>query len=600
MRPRKRGEKAMRPARAFDCETIDGRIVLFLSCGADGQADYLYDPAGLQIDDILQWILIFAADLCIGYFFDYDVQQIVKQLPPHHQMQLWRRGRVLYGHWRIRHVPRKRFTITDTETKLTVTIWDVSGWTQCSFVRLITDWNIGTEEEKAFVARMKALREDLSHETKDSLVRYTTLECKLLSIWFLQMLALHRRANIHLTAYSGAGSTASAMFRAAKWKPPDVPSDVQQYAEAAFFGGRTETSRVGGYTGIVYGYDINSAYPYAICHLPEIRNARWKRTKRFIAGAWGFYRARWRQKQTECWGLFPVRGAKMPDGHRSVSLLFAQSGEGIYHSYEIEAALQCYPSAIEIMDGWIIDPHGKPFEWVYETVERRLKLKAEGDSANIVLKLGLNSLYGKMAQHTGTHPLQCMVYAAAITAKTRAMMLPLLSRHQHDILLVATDGILSAVPLDVPVSPALGEWEHSQYTNAWILQAGVYWCGNKIRTRGVDGRQLDLDAIRAVWRRRKTEGEIPVRVRRVISYRAACARGKPELTGSWVEMERIVRFDPRPRRRPYRWTEEALLTLPAAVREYQVQMMADTISLANAFGNAYDDGIDAMPDWAFE
>lgn len=598
MRPRKRGTPAQRPVKALDCETVHDKIVLFLASDGFGNASYLYKLDGLQFDSIAEWLISHAANLCIGYFFDYDVQQIVRQLPSLHLHQLWKNGRVIYKNYRIRHIPRKRFSITDLEKNVTCTIWDVSGWTQCSFAKLITDWQIGSENERRFVKEMKAKRDDLSNETKENLVKYTTLECKLLCIWFEQMLQLHKKVEIHLTAYSGAGSTAGAMFRKNKWKPPEVPEKVQFYAEQSFFGGRSEISRIGPYTGSVYGYDINSAYPFAIVNLPEIRNKKWYFVKRYVPEAWGFYKVRWKQKSDSCWGLFPLRGAKLPDGRRSLSLLFPIEGEGIYHSYEIEAAMNACPECLYVVNGWIIEPEGFPFQWVKETIAERLALKQNADPAHIVLKLGLNSLYGKLAQHSGEHPLQCMVYASAITAKTRSMMLPLLLKKQHKILIVATDGILSTEPLDLPVSGKLGDWELTMYENAWILQSGVYWAGNKIRTRGIDQRGLDLEQIKNLWRKKRTSGELKITVKRVVSYRSACARNKPELTGAWVSSVRAVRFSPAPRRKPWRWTDGALLTLPADVLSFFGQALTDALTLEADATALYDE--DALPDWCYD
>jgi hypothetical protein len=593
------GKKPPREIAALDCETVDGRIVLFLGSDERGQTGYLHDPSGLRADAILEWMVhVFAARLCIGFFFDYDVQQIVKQLPPAHLHQLRARGRVVWKRWRIRHVPGKRFSVTDTESGITCTIWDVSGWTQCSFVRLITDWRIGTEEERQFVAQMKARRNDLSGESLDDLIRYTTLECRLLCVWFRQMLALHERCGIKLQAYSGAGSTAAAMLRRAKWKPPEIPPDVQRAAEQAFFGGRSETSRIGPCAGPVYGYDINSAYPHALRLLPEIRNARWHRVRRWHEDMWGFYEVGWRQPADACWGSFPLRGARLPEGRRSISLLYPVTGQGIYHSDEVRAAMEAGVE-VEVLRGWCIEPKGRPFAWIEETVEERLRMKQAGDSAQVVLKLGLNSLYGKLAQHAGSHPSQCMVYAAAITARTRAMLLPVLLRHGHDILLAATDGLLARVPLDLPVGVALGEWEISMHDSAWILQAGVYWAGDKIRTRGIDQRGLSLDEVRRIWKRQRCQGAIRLTARRVVSYRSACARGKPELTGCWIEQERIVRFDAAPRRRAWKWTDGALLTLPARTADYLMQATLDQITLDAADDLGYDDH-EALPDWMFE
>ncbi len=588
--------------RAFDCETIADRIVLFLRAGVDRRPDYLYNPHGLEASDILQWMTATPAGLNIAFFFDFDVNQILRQLPPAHLEQLRRLHRVRWRRWRIRHIPNKRFTVTDLENNHSCTIWDVAGWAQCSFMRLADDWKLGSTQEREIVRRMKARRQDLSTASMSELVQYTTLECALLSEWADQLIALHGSVGISLRSYSGPGSTAAAMLHSQGWRPPAVPPEVARAAEAAFFGGRSETSLVGPASGPVYSYDINSAYPAALSIQPELHGARWHRTKTYKPGAWGFYRVRWRQKGMPAWGFFPLRGARLPSGRRSLSLLYPQSGNGWYHSYEVQAALRADPSAVTVMDGWIIEPKGEPFAWVEDVAAERLRLKANDDPAAFPLKVGLNSLYGKLAQHTGSHPYQSMAYASAITAWVRARMLPLLITHQHDILLVATDGILARLPLDLPLSPALGDWDCSIHPDAWILQAGVYWTGPKIRTRGIDGRSLSLDQVRDVWSRDGIAGRITVPVRRVVSYRSACARGAPQLTGTWEAQERVVSFNPHPRRRP--WISDqhgAILTLPGDHREYLMQAALDQLALCDGDTSAeweYDG--EAMPDWALE
>lgn len=588
--------------RSYDCETVDDRIVLFLRAGADRRPDYLYDHHGLQAADILAWMTSATRGLNIAFFFDFDVNQILRQLPAQHLEQLRHRHSVRWRQWRIRHIPGKRFSVSDLATGRSCTIWDVAGWAQCSFVRLADDWKLGSADEREIVRRMKARRQDLSGASMSELVQYTTLECALLAEWVDQLINLHRSVGISLRSYSGPGSTAAAMLHSHGWRPPEVPREVERAAEAAFFGGRSETSLVGPAPGPVYSYDINSAYPAALSIQPELRNAAWHRVKRYTPGAWGFYRVRWRQPGVPAWGLFPIRGARLPSGRRSLSLLYPRKGDGWYHSYEVEAALRAEPLAIEVLDGWIIEPNGEPFAWVEDAAAERLQRKAQGAPVAFPLKVGLNSLYGKLAQHTGSHPYQSIPYAAAITAWVRARMLPLLIENQHDILLVATDGILSRKPLDLTLSPALGDWELFIHPDAWVLQAGVYWTGSKIRTRGIDGRSLSIDQVREVWARDGAAGRIPVRLRRVVSYRAACSRGKPELTGTWEEQEHVVSFSPFPRRQP--WITDsygALLTLPGDRRDYLMQATMDQLALFDTSAAAdweYDG--EAMPDWAME
>lgn len=597
-RKKQSGKKKARGIIGIDCETNSNGVVLFLAANEEKQKSYLYDANGLSVEKVFEWMLtVCAGKLSFGYFFDYDVNQLVAMLPPIIQGQLAVAGRVMYRDWYISHVPSKRFGLR--RDGKSIVIWDPSSWAQCSFLRTCEEWKLGTPQEREIIARMKAKRGDFDGATESELVEYTTLECSLLSEWVRRLLDLHVDCGIALRAYSGPGSTASAMVRKVGWVPPELPEDIEQIAIASFFGGRTEISRIGPATGAVYGYDINSAYPDAIRKLPEIGGAKWYRTRTYDAAAWGFYQVAWKQARSSTWGLFPIRGALLPTGRRSISLLYPTEGVGWFHSNEVAAALAVAPDCVEILDGRVIRPTGKPFAWVEETAARRMEYKAAKDERAFPLKVGLNSVYGKLAQQTGSHPLQCMAYASAVTAATRGALLRAAYAHGHDVLLLATDGILSRVPLDLPIGKTLGTWERERYDGAWMLQAGVYWCGSKKKTRGIDARTLELSEVAAAWERYGTRAALTLPSRRVLSYRLCAAQNKLHSTGKWVDTERTVLFRPGPRRRSLKMSDGAMLTIPALVADYREQMKLDSLMLALDDGTAlYED--DAQPDWAIE
>lgn len=599
-RPRS-GKHLPKPPReivAFDCETTDAGIVLFLASNSARRVQYRHDARGMALEPLLDWLVETGrGKLCIGFYFDYDANQLIRMLPPVFQGQLAAKGRVTWREWSIRHIPSKQFRVTGPRGS--VTVWDCSGWAQCSFLKLCKDWQLGTEAERATIADMKARRGSFETATERELVEYTTLECALLADWGERILALHESCGIKLRAYSGPGSTASAMIRARDWTPPELPVDVQAAAAASFYGGRSEISTIGPVPGPIHSYDINSAYPRAIADLPELASASWRRVRRFHATAWGFYRVRWEQPARAVWGLFPVRGATIPGGRRSLSLLYPRAGMGWYHSIEVAAAMSAAPGCVQVIDGWVVEPRGAPFSWIGEVAAQRLEYKAAGDARAFPLKVGLNSIYGKLAQHSGSAPLQCLAYAAAVTATTRGELLKLAAAHGHDVLLLATDGILSRVPLAVPIGAGLGEWESVQYDSAWLLQAGVYWAGDKKRTRGIDARGLTLEQVQDEWKRRNVRATITLPARRVLSYRLCVAQNKIHLSGTWHDSTRSVRFSPDPRRRAFRWDGPRLLTLPARVDAYLLSAAIDAAILEADTAARFDE-LEALPEWAYE
>lgn len=598
-RPRS-GKRKRRGVRAYDCETVEGvGVVLFLSSDAAGAVRYIYDPAGLSLERICEWLLDSPqGTINSGFFFDYDANQIIRLLPKTHQEQLAAGGSVFYRRWTFRHVPGKRFAVADKARGKSVTIWDSGGWAQCSFLKICTQWELGTEAERAIIAEMKARRGSFEHASEQELVAYTTLECRLLAVWVERLLDLHEASGIALRSYSGPGSTASALLRSRAWKPPEIPAPVQVIAEAAYFGGRSEISRVGPVPGPVYSYDINSAYPAAIARLPELTGATWKRVRTWKPEVWGFYHVRWEIPPRSPWGPFPIRGARLPGGRRSLSLLYPRQGEGWFHSWEVAAALEAFPNHVEIVSGMVIEPTAaRPFAWVEDLARERLELKRAGDPRTFPLKVGLNSIYGKLAQRTGTAPLQCMAYAAAITAYARAELFRIAARHGHAVVLLATDGILMTEPAALPIGPHLGEWELAVHDSAWILQAGVYWAGSKQRSRGIDARALTLEDVQERWKRAGTRARVILPSRRVMGYRLACSQGKTHLTGTWFETERAVKFSPEPRRRGWKWINGALYTLPAEADQVQAVVIMDELMIGER--ERFDE-LEAMPEWTID
>lgn len=580
-----------------DCETANDKIVLFLAAGERGDSSHIYHPDGLSFETVCNWLVeLPPKPLFCGFYFDYDANQIIRLLPPLHQAQLAKLMRVSYGGFQIRHTPGKRFSVRRLHDNRRITVWDVSGWAQCSFATLCDQWQLGTEPERAEVKAMKARRGTFETATRNELVRYTTLECKLLSQWVRIVLNLHDECNISLRAYTGPGATASALMRREGWKPPAIPETVRSIAERAYYGGRSEISCMGPVSGQVYGYDINSAYPRAIAELPKINEAQWFKAQSYDPQAWGFWFVRWTLPELSPWGPFPTRSAILPGGRKSVSLLYPLTGSGWYHSCEVTAALEvCAPGSIEVLGGLVIYPQGAPFAWVADLAATRLEYKRKGDMRAFPLKVGLNSLYGKLAQRSGVAPLQCMPYAAAITAHTRAALMRIAFRYGHSVHLLATDGILMSTPADVELGSGLGQWELERYDSAFFLQAGVYWAGSKQRSRGIDARALSLEDTAALWSKRKTRATVALPVRRVLSYRLCAHQNKLHLTGTWVESMREVRFTPEPRRRAWKWVDGRLLTLPARVAEYTASAAWDGYIMD---GNGTPDEFEALPEWS--
>ena len=86
------------------------------------------------------------------------------------------------------------------------------GFFQCPFVKAITDWNIGTDEERSVIAENKTRRDEFSQLT-DEIIKYCKLECRLLAMLMTEFRVVCSEAGISPQEWRGAGWLASALLK---------------------------------------------------------------------------------------------------------------------------------------------------------------------------------------------------------------------------------------------------------------------------------------------------------------------------------------------------------------------------------------------------
>lgn len=560
----------------------------------------LGDESGIRSVAALPWIAkLPKGTLKTAFAFNYDVTMILRDLPAPRLDSLRQTNVLRTGRWSVRHIPGKRFWVSDRGLNRSAQIWDVWSWYPYSFNRLLEEWNLATRSEQKFIREMKAARDRFSELPLSRIIEYSVLECRLLARWVRNLIELHTRVGLSLRSYCGPGSTASAIYTKHNWKPPLRSDEITSVATAAFYGGRNEVSCIGDVPGPVYAYDIGSAYPFEISRLPEV--VSWRTSKTDPGNEWWGYAAiEWDIQDESVWGPFPVRGAMLESG-RALSLVYPLQGKGVYHSSEVNAARSIFGDAITIRRAWIADTTDVlPFSWVNTLAAERLALKAAKDPAAYPLKVGLNSLYGKMVQRKGKAPYRDMVYGAAVTAGTRARLLPILTSLQSNAILAATDGIVTTKKVrGLQLGTNLGEWEVDEYGHAFVAQSGVYWLGDKIRTRGFRRHSLNLAEVKEAWQTEGTQAAISYTERRFIGYRLACARGKAEQAGTWAENTRRLFLSPFPRRVPFRMKGARLLTRPPDLLAWRLHSFFDSVSLHRTNTTELDTSLSMLedPEW---
>lgn len=475
-----------------------------------------WDRSPLHTREILEWLCTLERRdvINVGFFFDYDVTQILADLATteHGQRKLYRLMHrelrksiyedkrtyywpVDWGGYEFDYLPRKEFKVRRKGEKRFFVINDVGSFFQMSFLNTLKAWKIGTEVDYETIAEGKSGRINFG-ELTDETIKYNGREIVLLEELMTEFRQATIAANMVPAKWQGPGQIATSIFKKegmikGEQLRQSLPSELLGAANAAYFGGRFETTAIGNIPGPVYQHDINSAYPYAETLLPCLVHGRWDHTDGPVLPR-GLCLARGSFTATEDVNLYGLPH-RSPDGSISWP---GSAGDGWYWSHEIRASIH---QRFDVSEAWVYSKNCdcQPFAWVPPKYEERAKLGKE--SKGIAIKLGLNSTYGKTCQSIGTPQYANPIYASLITSLTRTQLYSKCLRFGlNSVVMLATDGIFTTSEVDKDHSPRidmgtytlkpLGDWEVKTYEEGiFIIQPGLYLLpgGEKPKTRGV-------------------------------------------------------------------------------------------------------------------
>lgn len=579
-RKRTHTQNTLTPVIALDGEGVQNRYVLL---AASTGAYIIGDD--LSTEECLRFLATLSpTHLKFGFAFSYDVNMILRDLSWMHLERLRDYGRVYWGDWRIEHRIGKRFGVRHRPTGLSCVVWDMFPFVQQSFVKWISDWRLADAQIIAQIALMKDRRDDFSDDDRGAMLDYCLSECRLLATGARRLQELARAVHVPLSNYYGAGSVAASLMRKFNVKnfQAPAPPDVESILDIAYFGGRSENATVGRIEGPIHAYDLNSAYPTEISKLPCLAHARWEHRSP-VRNERGLLKVRWDMPLGARWGPLPVRP-------RTGSLRYPCRGDGWYHSCEVAAAQSLYSGYVRVEDAWALsmDCDHDPFAFVPMLYGERAKLKRAGDLSEKVLKLGLNALYGKLAQRVGRAPYRNIAWAGMITAGTRARILDALRRGGRQTLAISTDGIIASAPIPkLKIADGLGAWSETVREWIFLAQSGVYFFpdgeGVVRRSRGFVAKELDYETVFASFMAGGILSHVEVPVRRFVSYRTALRSKNRDAWRTWHTTRRALTFSPFPRR----MFDPDVLTGAARYESW-------------APPDAHAEGVDNLIEWALE
>lgn len=530
---------------AVDGEAIEDKYCLL----CDDTGRHVLNLDGLSTKECFEFLLSSRAKVGSCFGLNYDANNWLKDLPEPRLRELWDTGECHTRSYFIEWIPGKWFRIKDTN-KREIKICEVWGFFQSSFVKACAAWSIEVQKE---LETMKQKRGTFSTAELQRIISYCKRECELLSELMGKIENQCDRLEIRPKNWIGAGSLASALLSKENIAPhhvhdKDLTSSISalEAVMTAYFGGRVEMFRQG-VTKVAYTFDINSAYPAGIKMLPSMENASVRHVRRYLPDE---PHAVWRVKWENVRGLvmpFPVRVKK--------EIFYPRSGEGCYHAIEVRQAIEAgYP--IEVIEGWVLRVRNStdPFAWVQSVYSERRKLKKEKDHGEKVLKLALNSVYGKLAQGQGFKgnlpPFQCYWWAGEVTAYTRARMLKIAQLATP--LMISTDGVFLDKKVRAGrVSENLGDLTYEEKIDLFVGQPGVYHGystdGTEIlRSRGFFARDIDYADLREGYEKEGNEYIHQYTSKgRFIGLGVSLQKKSLEDWRKWVDQTRAISLGPR-------------------------------------------------------
>lgn len=466
---------------------ISGAHTYFILANSDGRS--IRDRSGLGTVRVFEFLLSGRTGVWnVVYGGNYDINCIIKDIDRDTLEKLYKDGRCRWNGYYIEWRPGKSFTIKQRNQSFT--LFDILPFFQKSFVNacdeyLGHDWPYRNE-----IIRDKARRGSFDWTEIDSIADYNRAELENTVSLVNELRSRLFKVGIRVTRWDGPGAIAASLYKQYQTKSHigTPPREVILAGRHAYAGGRFEIIRKGHSLSGAYQYDINSAYPSAIRNLPCCNPTHGVWSRRYIADGlirdikpFGLYRIEIVEPYTES----ITQPQPLWMRNKNGTVYFAEYSHGWYWSPEAQLMMDLDKGRINIYEAWEWNQECEcnPFSFVEALYNKRAALKKAGDGAHVGLKLGLNSLYGKLAQQIGYDPgppirlppYHSLEWAGYITSHCRAQMYRASMHSLDDVIAFETDAIFSRVPLPLPIGGALGEFGETKYTSLTYLKSGFYF-----------------------------------------------------------------------------------------------------------------------------
>lgn len=534
----------------------DGSHTYFLLSNSDGNS--IRSEKGISATDALDFFLNARHDVTnIIYGGNYDINMILKGGVSLEALQkLYKEGKCRWrGYW-LEWRPGKSFTVKKGNRSFT--LFDILPFFQKSFVGAMDEYFNSDWPNRDRIISEKSRRGNFDWSEIDEIGLYNASELVNTVALANELRSRLFKVNIRVKRWDGPGAIAACLYQKYQIKShlPHPPEEVISAGRFAYAGGRFEIIRKGHSLDPAHQFDIRSAYPSAARYLPccNPSHGRWVH-RTFTDGPikpirrFGLYRIEvvnpWTTSRSQPQPLW----VRNKDG----TVYFTEWASGWYWSPEAELVSELGGVNIYEAWEWRQNCNCEPFSFVEPLYNKRAALKKAGDGANVGLKLGLNSLYGKLAQQIGYDPgpplrlppYHSLEWAGYITSHCRAQMYRAAMLDINSVIAFETDAIFSTTYLPLKIGGGLGDFEHTKYRSLTYLKSGFYFGtlddGSEIsKSRGFNkGTVTREQVIEALQNEDQWSTKIPAEQTRFIGLGTAMMQGMDKWC-RWITAPRDI------------------------------------------------------------
>jgi len=472
---------------AFDTETVNGKCkVLGIYSNEISECRYVN-----FFNEIMNLMFMQKDNKFISYNLDYDIIAIFKYFSNNDLLQIYTYGKLNYKNYKIKYIKCKECVIT--RGRKTIYIYDLSqffkGGLNVNALKFLNEKKIETDINKLTVR--------INRKNK-GVLKYCLQDCKLTYNLYKLLMNSLKQLNLDRTKLLSC-SYLSEKYFSKYFKNEKISFEMNEIARLSYFGGRFETFKRGYYKEC-FIYDINSAYPYAISKLCSLEDLK-------------------------------INYGKI-------------SNHTQYAIIEIETDFdkrQIMPLPVRLSGGRIIYPYGKfktiinfeeykllkkynfkfkkiniiSFDGKYKQIidmNKFYELRKQDKILNYVLKIIINSLYGKFAEqipikkrlenvilneqefiksndrtYIANYQAGSMsnyLFASFITGYIRGMLYETCYIEQDNIISLATDSIMSEKQIkNIEINNKIGGFKLER-GDITIIGNGVYSVDDKWKFRG--------------------------------------------------------------------------------------------------------------------